>query len=186
MPEVISFLIQTVAPLHLGCDEVYEPFNAVIDKDQKCLIAYDPYDFLARLPDEARRRFLQICQKGSIGSILEIYKFMANHVKLAHGRAVPVTTALLQHYERVLNLREQEFSQQMQKFLIHRSAFLPQEQRPYIPGTAIKGALRTAYLNSLAQQEAIHLAGKEREDGRLLEGKLLKGSFQTDPFRLLK
>ena len=186
MHKAISFLIQTVAPLHLGCDEVYEPFNAVFDLDQKCLIAFDPYDFLARLPDNDRSQFLNICQKGTIGSILEIYKFMARHAKLAQGRAVPVTQALLQHYKKVLELREQDFSRQLQKFLIHRSAFLPLDQRPYIPGAAIKGAMRTAYLNSLAQKERVPLSGRDKEDGQGLEKKLLNGSFQTDPFRLLK
>ncbi len=186
MHKTISFLIQTVAPLHLGCDEVYEPLNVVFDTDKKCLVAFDVYDFLQRLPDSEREKFLTICRQGTVGSILDIYKFMARHANLAQGREVPVTAALLVHYKKVLALLDRDFSRQLNKFAIHRTAFLPLDQRPYIPGSAIKGAVRTAYLNKIAEKEGIALSGQDQDDGRGLERKLLNGSFQTDPFRLLK
>ncbi len=184
MGDAYTFLIETVTPLHLGCDEVYEPLNAVFDTNKNCLIAFEAYDFLHRLPIQEREKFLAICKKGTVGSILEIYKFMARHAALAQGRAVPVTSSLLSHYKRVLELTERDFSRQLNKFTIHRTAFLPADQRPYIPGSAIKGALRTAYLSRLAaQQKTLRIPSREY---RRLEQQLLQGSFQTDPFRLVK
>lgn len=184
MTDTYTFLIQTITPLHLGCDEVYEPLNVVFHAEKKCLIAFEAYDFLHRLPIQEREKFLTICRKGTVGSILEIYKFMARQANLARGREVPVAPALLAHYQRVLALPERDFSRQLNKFTIHRTAFLPADQRPYIPGSAIKGALRTAYLSWLAsQQRALRMPSNEY---RQLEKELLQGSFHTDPFRLVK
>ena len=54
---------------------------------------------------------------------------------------------------------------------------------PYIPGSSIKGALRTAYLGKLATDLGI----KGRKDrAKDLEVELLGGSFKTDPFRMVK
>ena len=50
-------------------------------------------------------------------------------------------------------------------------------QKPYLPGSSLKGAIRTAILNHLAQS---NFNANGRED------RLLGGSFETDPLRLLK
>jgi len=191
MRKPIPCLIRTLAPVHLGADEVYEPLSFVIDDQKSCLMAFEPGDFLNLLPEPDRRRFLELCRRGTVESILEIYRFYHQHRGLARGRAVAVCPGLVQHYREVINLktRGQELRKVINQFTIHRTAYLPHDHRPYIPGSAVKGALRTAYLNALAQIRKMDTPKdqKGRWDPRALEHRLLNyQKIPEDPFRLLK
>ena len=191
MSEPIPCLIRTLAPVHLGADEVYEPLGFVLDEQQSCLLAFEPGDFLNRLPEPDRNRFLEICRRGTVESLLDLYRFYYQHRSLAQGRAVAVCPGLVQHYREVLNLkgRGRDLQQALHQFTIHRTAYLPHDHRPYIPGSAIKGALRTAYLNALAKIKPLPTPKdqKGRWDPRALEQQLLTyRRIDEDPFRLLK
>jgi CRISPR-associated protein Csm5 len=191
MPEPIPCLIRTLAPVHLGADEVYEPLGFVIDEQNSRLLAFEPGDFLSRLPEPDRRRFLELCRKGTVESLLEIYRFYHDRRSLARGRAVAVCPGLVQHYREVIGLkgRGRELQKVINQFTIHRTAYLPHDHRPYIPGSAVKGALRTAYLNALAQIRKMDTPKdqKGRWDPRALEHRLLNyQKIPEDPFRLLK
>lgn len=188
MSKPIHCLITTQAPVHLGADEVYEPLGFVIDEENHRLVAFEPGSFLAKLPERDRQEFARLCQKGTVASLLEIYRFLRERRRLAQGRIVEVCSGLVGHYREVLALSPRDFSRQLNRFTINRTAFLAHDQRPYIPGSAVKGALRTAYLNALAQQKG-HVKSNPKEKGAAakLERNLLEGgSFHTDPFRLLK
>jgi CRISPR-associated protein Csm5 len=191
MPEPIPCLIRTLAPVHLGADEVYEPLGFVIDDQNFRLVAFEPGDFLTRLPETDRRRFLEICRRGTVDSILELYRFYHERRSLARGRAVAVCPGLVQHYLEVIRLkgRGRELQKVINQFTIHRTASLPHDHRPYIPGSAVKGALRTAYLNALAQIRKMDTPRDHRGrwDPRALEHRLLDyQKIPGDPFRLLK
>lgn len=190
MTKPIDCVITTLVPVHLGADEVYEPLGFVIDEDNHCLVAFEPWSFLEKLPERDRQEFARLCHKGTVTSLLEIYRFFRERRRLAQGRLVGVCPGLVKHYQGVLQSigRDLEIKKALNQFTIHRTAFLAADQRPYIPGSAIKGALRTAYLNSLAQQKP-HIKSNPKEKGAAakLERNLLDGgSFHTDPFRLLK
>lgn len=191
MPETLTCLIRTLAPVHLGTGEVYEPLGFVIDEQKPCLVAFEPGDFLNLLPETDRRRFLEICRKGTVDSLLEIYRFYHQHRQQARGREVAVCPGIVQHYREVLNVRgdNRKLRTTINQFTIHRTAFLAHDQRPYIPGSAIKGALRTAYLNARAQIRQLPTPKdkKGKWDPRALENQLLDyRRIDEDPFRLLK
>ncbi|NTU63262.1 MAG: hypothetical protein HGB05_07630, partial [Chloroflexi bacterium] len=44
--------------------------------------------------------------------------------------------------------------QELNKFAISRTSYTPYDGMPYVPGTSLKGALRTAYLNMCAAKPA--------------------------------
>jgi len=191
MAEPIPCLIRTLAPLHLGADEVFEPLGFVIDENAHppCLVAFEPWSFLARLPERDRRQFMDLCRQGTVASLLEIYRFYHERRRQAQGRAVPVCPGLVGHYQNVMKARDgdRDLQKTISQFTIHRTAFLAHDQRPYIPGSAIKGALRTAYLNALAASKS-HVKSNPHDKGAAgrLERELLEGSFANDPFRLVK
>lgn len=193
MLKTIPCLIRTLAPVHLGADEVYEPLSFVIDEQKSCLVAFEPWSLLEKLPDRDRAEFDRLCRKGTVDSLLEIYLFLRERRGLAQGRAVAVCPGLLHHYQQVLSLSPAEFRRQLTQFTIHRTAFLARDQRPYIPGSAVKGALRTAYLNALARIRKTDTPTKTTKSGKLvfdpatLEKRLLDyDQIPQDPFRLLK
>ncbi|NIA12378.1 MAG: hypothetical protein GWP10_22345, partial [Nitrospiraceae bacterium] len=70
------YCLKTVAPVSIGCDEVYEPISFVIDEDKKELVNFSVYSFLEQLDSDTINKFSDICQKGTIESLLEIMRFI--------------------------------------------------------------------------------------------------------------
>jgi CRISPR-associated protein Csm5 len=183
----IKFSIETVSPIHIGCDEVYEPTGFVLDENKQQMIVFDPPFFISQIEDADKAKFAQICAKGTVASILEIYQFMRN--KNVEGRMVDVCNDFVEHYRQTLTLpldNDRNIQQNLNNFAIPRTAFCAVDQRPYIPGSAIKGALRTAYLNLMESEKKLSKRGKER-NARNLEQRLMEyDGIPTDPFRMVK
>lgn len=187
MKELKRFCLRIVSPVHIGCDEVYEPTGFVIDEKEKKLVCFDSLDFVRGLEAEEKHKLAEICKKGDVSSILELYKFM--HGRRVNGRSISVCAELVEHYQENLAIPANNIKmvqQELNHFVIARTAFSLATDRPYIPGSAIKGALRTAYLNRQERQMRVpHQGGKDA--CKKLEKALLNGgSFSTDPFRMLK
>ncbi len=185
--QVFKCYIKTLSPVHIGCDEVYEPTGFVMTEDKQHITVSHPVSFISNLSEEDRKRFSEICSKGTVSSLIEIYKFLRN--RPVDGRKVEVCNDFVDHYRSTLSIptdNERRVQQELNKFSIHRTAFLDADQRPYIPGSGIKGALRTAYLNLLAENKQTYgLSGRIK--GHELEKKLMDYSgIQDDPFRLVK
>lgn len=184
----IKCCLQNFSPIHIGCDEIYEPTGFVVDRENNCLIIFDPLLFIGKLSQFDREKFSVICKKGTIESIPEIYKFLEN--RSAQGRSVKICNGFVDHYNQVLKLPPGKIKNELNRFKIERTAFCAFDQRPYIPGSAVKGALRTAYLNSLADRGKDYSSIKTHKK---LEEKLLhldrfpnKEKIYKDPFRLVK
>ncbi|MBF0552126.1 MAG: type III-A CRISPR-associated RAMP protein Csm5 [Deltaproteobacteria bacterium] len=191
--EKFNFLLTILSPLHIGCDEVYEPFSFRIAEDEKKLIHFDQFNFLDSLNQQDRLKFTGFCKQGRISSILEIYKLMAK--SNISGRRVQLCEGFIDHYRQTLGINtrnEHAVQQNLNNFIIARTAFNPYKEQPYIPGSSIKGALRTAWLNRLPQAEltpAIDYSkkgGLNREALRLEKHLLDYDQFHVDPFRLVK
>jgi CRISPR-associated protein Csm5 len=159
----------------------------VVDEKANQLIAFNPLDFVKTLSVGDKQAFLEICRKGTISSILEVYLFMRR--KRCNGKVMEVCPGFIENYRKTLSIPlhdSRRIQQELSTFAIARTAFNPSDERPYIPGSAIKGALRTAYLNSCAAAQQISTPGG-KSPARDLEAKLLDAyTIETDPFRLLK
>lgn len=196
MPDQIAyFRITSLAPLHIGCGEVYEPSSFVVDPKSKELVSFDTAEFLEMLDLNALKKFSTICKKGTVVSLLELFKFMRTQADLASGNRIKVTDAFIEHYEATLKLPQNErvVKQGLNNFLIQRTAFDPITGVPYIPGSAVKGSIRTAVLNQRHRQfphrKKNYSNMKHNEvarEAKTLEKKVLGGAFETDPFRLFK
>ena len=185
--QILRCYIKIDSPVHIGCDEVYEPTGFMLNESEQKLTVFDPFEFISSLEDADKQRFSEICLKGTPSSILEIYKFMQN--RSVEGRAVNVCNDFVDHYRRTLSIpinNEKKVNQELNQFQIPRTAYRGIDQRPYIPGSAVKGSLRTAYLNGQAKGAKINLP-KGKRAGQILEQRLLDYTgIQDDPFRLVK
>src|SRR5574337_379420 len=83
----------------------------------------------------------------------------------------------------------------MNRLEIARSAFNPGDGLPILPGSSLKGAIRTAVLEKLRQESGARFPLADPDAGRHgpaskaaggMERQLMDGSFQTDPLRLVK
>ncbi|WP_456386485.1 type III-A CRISPR-associated RAMP protein Csm5 [Desulfolithobacter sp.] len=183
------------SPVSVGCDEVYEPTGFVVDEKAQELIAFDTYTFLEMLDSDALAQFSTICARGKIESLLDLMQFMHRHSAHALGERCALAAGFVEHYENVLKLPRNAriIQQNLNNFKIGRTAFNPHTNLPVIPGSTIKGSLRTAVLNLRQQKNPVaakqynrmkpYEAGKENKS---LQETLLGGSFNSDPFGLIK
>ncbi len=187
MKEIFHCVIKTLSPVHIGCGEVYEPTGFVVDEQSQELVAFDPFQFIAGLPDSEKDRLIQICERGDIASILEVFKFFKN--KPAIGNRVNLSAGFLKHYGQTLSMstrNQNQIQQELNRFSINRTAFLSGLETPFLPGSSVKGSIRTALLN-LRQKESPASPDSRERTSIKLEEKLLKyKSLNEDPFRLVK
>jgi CRISPR-associated protein Csm5 len=193
--ETHELVISTLSPVHIGCGEDYEPTNYVIEGDK--LYAFDPARLLARLEQRQREELSRALDERN--PVLAAQRFFFRHRALAIAIAshlAPVALAAARHYAtrvgQVAN-REQNGGQVINKLEIARTAFNPVSGLPILPGSSLKGAMRTAVLEGLRgrndKQYPLPNPGNHREASRIaneMEADLLGGSFATDPFRLVK
>jgi CRISPR-associated protein Csm5 len=185
MKTIISCYIKTIAPVHIGCGEIYEPTSFIINENTQELIAFDRLTFAATLTNPEKQTLKQICLKGNIGSIVALNNFIRN--KHVEGQSVALCKGFLTHYQqkiRDLNPNnEKEIIKEFNRFEISRTAWCQKDHRPYIPGSAMKGAIRTAYLNAMQFKQKL----KKEKNAQQLEKKLLHyQKLESDPFRLIK
>jgi len=188
--ETFFFRLETLAPLHIGCGEDYEPTNFVVKKEQGELIVFAPLEFISGLNHEEKKEFSHICSQGTIASLLDILKFMRRYAAKAEGRSVQTCSGFLDHYDSTLRLsghKEWLLRKELNQFRIERTAFQPLTGQPYIPGSSIKGALRTALLDLRQPPRKVSVNPKDKWASGKLEKKIFDdGSFATDPMRLVK
>lgn len=185
MEKLLKIYLKILSPVHIGCDDVYEPTGFIIDESRRKLIAFDPMIFIKNLSDDERKEFSDICMQGDVASIPRLYDFVSR--KKINGREVNIAGGLTENYRKVKALAkskdEKIIRQELNQFAISRTVYNPHSEIPYVPGSSLKGAIRTAFLNRLAQEAKVtDWKGKAKD----LEVKLLDGSFATDPFRLVK
>ena len=141
----IYFRLRTISPIHIGSNEVYEPTGFVVDEINKQLISFDADDFIKKLDNVELDEFSAICSQGTPQSLIDIYRFMDRHKNLADGKAVAVSDAFIAHFQDTLALQgENTILQNLHKYQIKRTAFNPHEDNPYVPGSSLKGSIRTA------------------------------------------
>lgn len=177
----LNILLEVLTPVHVGCGEVYDPTSFMLSKDELAIRVFNPTHLIANLSADSRNSLRVICSEGSLESIGRLYEFMSSQEPM--GRKVPVSSAFIHHFQDTL-AKLKSGSKDLNKFEIERTAYLPLSGRAYIPGSSLKGSIRTAFLNHLAKiKNRIPIPKKGKE----LEGKLLdlgRDIVGLDPFRL--
>jgi len=184
--------ISTLSPIHIGCDEVFEPSNFVIHDG--LLHALDPADLAESLSDRERKQLATLAdQREPIGAI---QRFFRDHAERFAGLAkhqVAVAAAIVSEYERIAGKATQHGSAGdviYNRLTIARTAYRPLDTTPYLPGSSLKGSIRTAWLNQMNRGAALAFDEKsdKRNAPRRLQERLLgytAGKFENDPFRHL-
>jgi CRISPR-associated protein Csm5 len=201
MEKPLKIRLHVLSPIHIGCDDVYEPTSFVIDTDKKKLISFDPLNFIKNLNEKEKKEFSNITNKGNLSSIIELYRFIYKHNSKIKGKEVDIVQEVIDRYLKVkgMPLDEKKIRQELNSFILPRTAYNSYTNQAYIPGSSLKGSLRTGYLSMLAfsvgtaQGIKDILEGKNpvnsitgKKNAKELEKELLHGSFSDDPFRMLK
>lgn len=195
MNKVVSnrqMLVTTLSPVHMGTDEDYQPTNYVIDGDT--LFEFDTRA-VGSLSDAERKRLLSIVSGTSKPEMLTQLQqfFYTNREALIAGsvKEAKVGRGVQALYEarvgRAANV-ESDGIRVQNKLEIGRMAYNPIDRLPILPGSGIKGAMRTALLDEVNQGDR----AQHREKHRDMQARLFRyrnerngQDLHRDPMRLI-
>jgi CRISPR-associated protein Csm5 len=187
--------ISTLAPVHIGCDETYDPSNYIIDDDT--LYEFDTHSAISALNPAQRRQLNSLVSgKADETMIKGLQGFFYQHREALLALSthfLPVASGIASMYKARIGKAAQLESggkQVINKLEIERTFYNPVSREPILPGSSIKGAIRTALLNLLNEGKPLrknHKGYKERNQE--LQQRLFQYTMrdlQKDPMRLLR
>lgn len=180
----------TLSPVHIGCDEDYLPTNFVIKND---LLHCLDIDAIADSMDDSERSSLGRAQ--TIGHIQQFFKSRSERFSLLATHTVEMAPDIAKEYEEKAGHPTQQTNRESiyNQLRMMRTAYRQIDFAPYLPGSSIKGSIRTAWLDRLnngRSLEQLGIASKDKkQQNRELQQKLLgysAGKFENDPLRHLR
>ncbi len=211
--ESVALAITPLSPVHIGTGEDYEPTNYVMEDE--ILFAFTSEALSDWLLPSQRQELLNLVMHPARRPeelIQKVQGFFYHHRKLFAAistRQVPVSPGVFKLYQsRVGQTANRESGGRgvINQLAIERTFFNPFDQQPVIPGSSIKGAIRTALLDdvnggkALTQRERTFLQDKRPSErakaNEALQERLFKyrreveGTskklLQCDPMRLVQ
>lgn len=140
-----ELVISTLSPVHIGCGEDYIPTEYVVDakgilhKFNVVKLANNAPATLASELDAALEQPAGADQLKNVSAILK--KYRDEIVPLADA-AIPMVSGVFKHYNETQG-RNADFNRNG----VERSSYNSFDQQLYIPGSSLKGAIRTALLD---------------------------------------
>ena len=190
--------ITTLSPVHIGCGEEYLPTNFVI-KDQ--LLHFLDMAAIADELTDPERTMLGNLQ--TVGAIQQFFKSKRERFAPLATHLVEVAAAIAQEYEDKAGGAMQRANGGAPTYnllQILRTAFNVLDNAPYLPGSSLKGSMRTAFLNTMnnskplegieraALEEAKRRNKSSHNVNKIMQQRLLGyagGKFENDPLRHL-
>lgn len=161
----MKLILETLTPVHIGCGETIEPYEYVIaDK----LYRINLEKFIRFLSDKDRETFLKISSENMVFTRDFIRKKADLSSVTEYSMNVPGDVKEI--YETKMSDPNNQLSVQ---------TFIKTNSKPFIPGSSIKGAIRTALLYSMAEKPITSIEDIEKEVFKFKNP-------QDDPFRILK
>ncbi|MDP7132457.1 MAG: RAMP superfamily CRISPR-associated protein [Planctomycetota bacterium] len=175
-----QLIINILSPVHIGCGTDYDPTSYVIDADEGLLYGFNVTDFAETLNPGEHQNISEISDLRGRQALGNMRSFIHKHkdrIKPLANHRVPVARGFSREYRNVVagTGSGRPYSQ----LEVARTFFNPISNEPIIPGSSIKGAIRTAVLSHLND-------GNPSPDKKHYASDLLGGTFSEDPFRLVK
>lgn len=185
--ETYKIKADMLTPIHIGDGSQLEPLEYVI-KDRFYKVNLE--DWLSTLSSEKYDEFKKLTGReyAQKSTLTQLRKFVRDNIDIDRFTewSTDVSEAVKKRYNERFDAPENQ---------LPMSPFIRTANRPYLPGSSIKGAMRTAYLSFLKSQ---HGNLRERKSADLVEGELLKAitpgkegkpprfAIDKDPFRVVK
>lgn len=186
----IKLSITTLSPINIGCDEVYEPSNFVISNN--LLHHFNEADLISIFSEEDKKSLLNAINSNEpVEAIQKFFRENAEKFASVSTHQVEVAPDIINQYNKTAG-RPAQIGGNTALFQISRTAFNPFDNQAYIPGSSLKGSIRTAYLDIInnGNQLPSNLKNKSiKNRSELLQQDLLNYTskdLHDDPFSKLK
>lgn len=163
--------ITPLSPLFIGCGEAYTPTDYVVDDG----VLYNFRPESVPLTESLRHKLLDAAKSDSIAAVPAFFYANKQLFSAFAEHAVEVSNAVESTYLSMVQSRIDRNQNFIFKTMYRQLA--DGSVAPYIPGSGIKGVIRTSLLD--------RLSGTAVQYGKF-EAKLLDGDFSNSPFRFLR
>jgi CRISPR-associated protein Csm5 len=165
------FSLKPLTPLHIGSGDTIEPYEYAVLGNR--LHHFDTYELLLRLPPKLQDEFLSLVSS-HVGKLQ----------RLLHREAAFIKQDSLSQFNVPLTLEAQWLYQQQldnpqARLTIY--PFIRTSGKPFIPGSSLKGAIRTALLYHKARKPIETRSAKQLEQEAFAYERIT-----DDPFKTLK
>jgi CRISPR-associated protein Csm5 len=150
--QVFKVLYRIVTPVHIGTGEDISPLEYVIKNGVLYRIESD--DLISKLNEEQLKRFYSYIENNKFVELRNV--IVENFDEKFARYKVGVTNSIAEKYEKSIN----DVKNQLLVSPFIRSVL---DFKPYLPGSSIKGAIRTAIINDIIQ-EKIKTEGKKAKE----------------------
>jgi CRISPR-associated protein Csm5 len=130
--------LEAHSPIHVGTGEMQPAYTYLPDQKNSCVLLLDLGRLLAKLPPNEQNQLIQAVSQGAKpaqNAILNIQRSNPEYIEAAVSRSIAASKAFLNTVANASNAALLEY-RPLPRALEH----------PYLPGSSLKGALRTAYL----------------------------------------
>jgi len=166
-----------LSPVHIGTGQELDPFCSFIKEDR--LYYFELSALLARLTDGQRNVFTKLLADGSL---VEVRKFLAERADPRRDSIGSIAVARDIASEYAGKIDDQRNQLIFQPFFRNGHNF-----QPLLPGSSLKGAIRTAVIDTLIQERNVSLSDRAKRDPRQMEKEVLgHRDIDQDPFKALK
>lgn len=180
--------ITPLSPVHMGTGQDYSPTDYVIEDG--VLYEFDALAAIQVLPAADRRRLNDLLERPpGERMLMEIQSFFySNRERLipVSRREVHVNPSVEAFYkERIGQVAQYEASGKavQNRLEIQRTAWSSATGASILPGSGLKGAIRTALLDHLNQGHRLPPGIRSHQQ---LQESLLQGTFSKDPLRMVR
>ena len=181
------FRAQALTPIHIGSGSEIDPTAFVLEGNE--LVHIHPAQIISGLPESERQRFMEFLDRADLR---EIQNFLSHHARSSQesGSRLEVCESFKVQFQARASSPDRQFRVDM----MPRN---PHTGQAYLPGSALKGAIRTAVVNHFANRvpafkSAIHTAvlaeTNTKRKAQVLEEKALNRFHRDthkDVFRLI-
>lgn len=165
-----------LSPLHIGSAGEIDPLSYIIDEDRLYGISFDK--FVYAMSDETRTLFEGLIDKGDL---VEIRKFVAENINKERNTIFTIEVS-----PKVATLYKAKIDDIENQLLIHPFIRTEGDSTPLVPGSSMKGALRTALISELAKNSNLQRPRNTREEYGFESTVLGYKDGKDDPFRALR
>ena len=176
--------VTPLAPVHVGCGEDMDPTGYVLDAD--ALHEFSPSALAAVLDEADRDRLLGLVDRaGDERVLVGVRKLILERrdgLVACASRAVRVAPGVRELYDAQVGTVAQSDTRAINRLEIERIFSHPDTRSPILPGSSLKGAVRTALLDRENDGRGL---GSNETSQRLQQRLFGYRRFDSDPMRLV-
>ena len=187
---IYEISITPITPIHIGTGEDLMPFSYTLLKmspqgQNYKYVRFNDERLVSFMTPDQIKRLEALIAKDDFPNLRQTYNEIACKIILSHQECI---FYLAEITNEILNLWQELEKRSQNSFVIQPTICSPYTKKPYIPGSSIKGAIRTAILDPHVQEFAkTHKQLKEQDMLSAIECmRDQKYKAQADPLRALK